>query len=113
MDVTDWLLWLLQMLHAALDQAHATLDAVLRKTRFWHQAPAGALNERQVKVLNRLLDGFEGKLTTAKYAALAKCSSDTALRDLTSLVTLGLLRRSEAGGRSTHYELRQHVPVAP
>ncbi|MCF8205467.1 MAG: Fic family protein [Methylotenera sp.] len=113
MDVTDWLLWLLQMLHAALDQAHATLDAVLRKKRFWHQAPAGALNERQVKVLNRLLDGFEGKLTTAKYAALAKCSSDTALRDLTSLVTLGLLRRSEAGGRSTHYELRQHVPVAP
>ena len=113
MDVTDWLLWLLQMLHAALDQAHATLDAVLRKTRFWHQAPAGALNERQVKVLNRLLDGFEGKLTTAKYAALAKCSSDTALRDLTSLVTLGLLRRSEAGGRSTHYEVRQDVPVAP
>ena len=113
LDVTEWLLWLLQRLHAAVDQAHGTLDAVLHKARFWHRVHGAALNERQVKVLNRLLDGFDGKLTTSKYAALAKCSADTALRDLTALVELGALQRSGAGGRSTHYELRQDVPVAP
>lgn len=111
LDVTDWLLWLLQMLGAAIAQAHHELDAVLHKARFWHRAQGAALNARQVKVLNRLLDGFDGKLTTSKYAALAKCSADTALRDLTALVAAGVLQRSGAAGRSTHYELRQDVPV--
>ena len=68
----------------------------------WRTVP---LNERQVKLLNRLLDGFEGKLTTGKWAAIAKCSSDTALRDINDLLARGVLRRSDAGGRSTSYEL--------
>lgn len=105
MDVTPWLLWFLQMLLAAVNQAHRTLDAVLVKARFWQRIAGTPLNVRQVKVLNRLLDGFEGKLTSSKWAALAKCSSDTALRDLNELVALDLLQRSAAGGRSTSYEL--------
>ena len=108
LDVTDWLAWFLKSLHRAVDQAQHTLDAVLAKTRFWQRwnAPACApLNARQVKIVNRLLDGFEGKLTTSKYAAMTKCSPDTALRDITDLLARGLLRKSNAGGRSTSYEL--------
>ncbi|WP_025139457.1 Fic family protein [Achromobacter sp. DH1f] len=108
-DVTEWLLWFLRMLGEALNQAHRTLDAVLGKARFWQRVSGAALNERQVNVLNRLLDGFEGKLTSSKWAALAKCSADTALRDINELMALGVLRRSGAGGRSTSYEL---VPFA-
>jgi Fic family protein len=77
MDVTEWLAWFLDTLHRAVDQAHHTLDAVLAKARFWQRWAATPLNERQVKLLNRLLDGFEGKLTSSKWAAIAKCSPDT------------------------------------
>ena len=108
MDVTEWLAWFLATLHCAVDQAQHTLDAVLAKTRFWHRwaAPGSApLNERQAKLVNRLLDGFEGKLTSSKWAAIAKCSPDTALRDITDLLARGVLRKSDAGGRSTSYEL--------
>lgn len=108
LDVTEWLAWFLETLHRAVDQAQHTLDAVLAKTRFWQRwaAPGSApLNERQVKLVNRLLDGFEGKLTTSKWAAIAKCSPDTALRDITDLLARGVLRKSDAGGRSTCYEL--------
>ena len=108
LDVTDWLAWFLATLHRAVHQAQHTLDAVLPKTRFWQRwaAPGSEpLNERQVKLLNRLLDGFEGKLTSSKWAAIAKCSPDTALRDITDLLVRGVLRKSEAGGRSTSYEL--------
>ena len=108
LDVTEWLAWFLATLHRAVDQAQHTLDAVLVKTRFWQRraAPGSApLNERQVKLVNRLLDGFEGKLTSSKWAAIAKCSPDTALRDITELLGRGILRKSDAGGRSTSYEL--------
>lgn len=108
LDVTEWLAWFLATLHHAVDQAQHTLDAVLAKTRFWQRwaAPGAApLNERQVKLVNRLLDGFEGKLTSSKWAAIAKCSPDTALRDITDLLARGALRKSNAGGRSTSYEL--------
>ncbi len=108
LDVTDWLAWFLATLHRAVDQAQHTLDAVLVKTRFWQRwaAPGSApLNERQGKLLNRLLDGFEGKLTSSKWAAIAKCSPDTALRDITDLLGRGVLRKSAASGRSTCYEL--------
>ncbi|WP_445657514.1 Fic family protein [Achromobacter sp. NCFB-sbj8-Ac1-l] len=114
-DVTEWLLWFLRMLDEALSHAHRTLDAVLGKARFWQRVSGAALNERQVKVLNRLLDGFEGKLTSSKWAALAKCSADTALRDINELMALGVLQRSGAGGRSTSYELTpfsaEHEPI--
>jgi len=108
LDVTEWLAWFLSTLHRAVDQAQHTLDAVLVKTRFWQRwaAPGSApLNERQAKLVNRLLDGFDGKLTSSKWAAIAKCSPDTALRDITDLLARGVLRKSDAGGRSTSYEL--------
>jgi Fic family protein len=105
LDVTEWLLWFLRMLGEAVRLANHALDAVLDKARFWQRMSGIALNERQVKVLNRLLDGFEGKLTSSKWAALAKCSTDTALRDIQELVTQGVLQRSGAGGRSTSYDL--------
>lgn len=105
MDVTEWLTWFLQALLRALEQAQLTLDAVLHKTRFWQQYASAALNTRQVKVLNRLLDGFEGKLTSSKWAAIAKCSSDTALRDIQDLLGRGVLVKADAGGRSTSYTL--------
>jgi len=113
LDVTEWLLWFLATLQRALEQAHLELDAVLAKTRFWQQlqqghAPGAApLNERQQKLLNRLLDGFEGKLTSSRWAAIAHCSPDTALRDITDLLARGVLRKTAAGGRSTSYELAQ------
>ena len=106
MDVTEWLRWFLDMLSQALGQAHGVLDAVLFKARFWQGLQGATLNERQVKVLNRLLDGFEGKLTTSKWAALANCSSDTALRDINDLVEREILQRTAAGGRSTSYDLK-------
>ena len=105
-DVTRWMEWFLGCLGRAIDGAQATLGAVLQKASFWERAQGLALSERQRLVLNRLLDGFEGKLTTSKYAKLAKCSPDTALRDILLLVAAGLLSRNEAGGRSTNYDLR-------
>ncbi len=105
MDVTEWLAWFLDTLHRAVDQAQHTLDAVLTKTHFWQRWATTPLNKRQVKLLNRLLDGFEGKFTSSKWAAIAKCSPDTALRDINDLLARDLLRKSDAGGRSTSYEL--------
>ena len=107
MDVTDWLVWFLESLQRALDQAHQNLDAVLTKARFWQRWAATPLNERQVKVLNRLLDGFDGKLTSSKWAAISKCSADTALRDINELLARGVLRKTAGGGRSTGYELNE------
>jgi Fic family protein len=107
LDVTAWLAWFLDTLHRAVDQAQHTLDAVLAKARFWQRFAGTPMNERQAKLLNRLLDGFEGKLTSSKWAAIAKCSPDTALRDINELLTRGVLRKSAAGGRSTSYELNE------
>ena len=105
LDVTEWLGWFLDTLLRAIDQAHHALNAVLSKARFWRHWATTSLNERQVKLLNRLLDGFEGKLTSSKWAVIAKCSPDTALRDINDLLSRGVLRKSDAGGRSTSYEL--------
>ena len=105
LDVTCWLSWFLGTLGRAVTSAQTTLDAVLVKARFWQRRAGTPLNERQVKLLNRLLDGFEGKLTSSKWAAIAKCSPDTALRDITQLLELGVLKKSPGGGRSTGYEL--------
>ena len=105
MDVTEWLAWFLDTLHHAVGQAQHTLDAVLTKARFWKRWATMPLNERQAKLLDKLLDGFEGKLTSSKWAAIAKCSPDTALRDINDLLGRGVLRKTDAGGRSTHYEL--------
>lgn len=104
-DVTEWLVWFLDSLQRAVDQAENTLHAVLVKTRFWQRWASTPLNERQLKLLNKLIDSFEGKLTSSKWAAIAKCSPDTALRDINELLTRGVLRKTVAGGRSTCYEL--------
>lgn len=90
---------------SAVDQAQHTLDAVLTKARFWQHWSTMPLNARQVKLLNLLLSGFEGKLTSSKWAAIAKCSPDSALRDINDLVGRGVLRKTDAGGRSTGYAL--------
>ena len=104
-EVTAWILWFLDCLGRAIDGADGVLAAVIARGRFWERAAALALNERQIKVLNRLLDGFEGKMTSSKWALIAKCSQDTANRDIATLIGLGLMRKGEGGGRSTHYEI--------
>jgi len=105
MDVTDWLNWYLACLLRSIDGAEATISNVLAKSNFWQRWAGTPLNERQIKIINRLLDGFEGKLTSSKWAAIAKCSPDSALRDANDLVSRGMLRKSDSGGRSTSYEL--------
>jgi Fic family protein len=107
MDITDWLTWFLATLERAIAGAGQTLESVLTKARFWERFAGGGMNERQVKLLNRLLDGCEGKLTTSKWAKIAKCSQDTAYRDILGLLELGALMKAEAGGRSTSYDLAQ------
>jgi Fic family protein len=105
LDVTEWLLWFLACLQRAIARANETLSAVLTKAKFWERFADVPMNERQIKVLNRLLDSFEGKLTTSKWAKLAKCSQDTAYRDILSLIELGALVKADGGGRSTSYDL--------
>ena len=105
MDATQWLIWFLSCLGRAIENAQNILSSVLAKARFWERVRGALLNERQTLILNRLLEDFEGKLTTSKYSKLAKCSQDTALRDILSLVEQGILVRSPAGGRSTSYAL--------
>jgi Fic family protein len=105
MDVTPWMEWFLGCLGRAIEGAQHTLGTVLSKARFWESLADFTLNERQRLVLNRLLDGFEGNLTSSKWAKLAKCSQDTALRDILPLVERGILVRNPEGGRSTSYAL--------
>ncbi len=105
LDITSWLLWFLKCLDGAFDQAEAALSSVLAKAAFWEAIRDTQLNERQRLVLNRLLDGFEGKLTSSKWAKLTKTSQDTASRDIEDLINKGILVRGPAGGRSTSYDL--------
>lgn len=105
LEITPWMEWFLACLGRAIDAAQTTVGGVLAKARFWESIQEITINERQRIVLNRLLDDFEGKLTTSKYAKLAECSQDTALRDIISLVDRGILVRNPQGGRSTSYAL--------
>lgn len=105
LDVTDWLAWFLRALERAIGAAQRTLDAVLAKARFWRRWMHAPLNARQAKLINRLLDGFDGRLTSSRWSSIAKCSPDTALRDINGLIALGMLRKAAGGGRSTAYEL--------
>ncbi len=105
-NITEWLFWILELLHRSVDQAQSTIDSVLRKTRFWNRLVPMALNERQMKILDRMLEGFEGNLSTSQWAAMAKCSPDTALRDINDLIARGVLKKSGGGGRSTRYNLK-------
>jgi len=106
LDITLWLRWFLDCLGRAVDAAQATVDATLVRNRFWQSVSHLSLNERQRKMLNLLLERFEGKLTSSKWAKLTKCSSDTALRDINQLVDFGILTKEPAGGRSASYSMK-------
>lgn len=105
LDVTPWISWFVKRLSDALTEAEGVVRLVRRKQEFWDRHRDSGLNERQTKIVNMLLDGFTGKLQTAKYAKINKCSTDTAFRDLTDMVAKGILVKAEAGGRSTNYDL--------
>jgi Fic family protein len=107
MDVTPWMEWFLGCLGRAIDGAQETLSTVLDKKRFWDRIKDVKLNDRQRFMIHRLLDGFEGNLTTSKYAALAKCSQDTAHRDILELIDRRVLVQNPQGGRSTSYSLAE------
>ena len=113
LDLTPWLSWFLACFGRAITRAEGTLSAVQRKARLWESFNQEAINPRQRLVLNRLLEDFQGKLTSSIYAKLTKCSTDTALRDLKLLVDRGILRQGAAGGRSTGYELVEEGPSRP
>ena len=105
LDITPWIAWFLGCLDRAFNGAETILASILRIARFWDAHAADALNDRQRLIVNRLLNGFEGKLTSSKYAVLAKCSQDTAARDIEDLSAKSILVRDPAGGRSTSYSL--------
>ncbi|MDH3589020.1 MAG: Fic family protein [Gammaproteobacteria bacterium] len=105
LDVTEWQKWFLETFLCAVRGAKENLNTVLQKARFWDRYAKSALNDRQIKVLNRVLDGIEGKLTSSKWARLAKCSQDTAGRDIADLISKGALKKDPGGGRSTSYSV--------
>lgn len=105
MDITKWIEWFLRCFDRAMMATDETLAVVLNKARFWEKHAKTVFNNRQVLLLNKLLDGFVGKLTSSKWAKIAKCSQDTALRDIQDLVTRKILKKETAGGRSTSYLL--------
>lgn len=104
-DITEWLSWFLNCLYRALKTTEITTQKVLKKADFWDKQKDTEMNSRQRLTLNKLFEGFDGKLKTSKWAKIAKCSSDTALRDIKDLIEKGILKQEESGGRSTNYEL--------
>jgi Fic family protein len=117
LDITKWLLWFIECLDRAISLSEENLSGITQKAKFWESHQAVAFNERQRKMLNKLMDGFdrvspsalavaEGKLTSSKWAKIAKCSPDTALRDIQDLIEKGILEKEEGGGRSTSYRIR-------
>ncbi len=104
-DITEWIVWFLNCLYRTLKNSEKTIEKVLYKADFWDKHKNTALNNRQRLMLNKLFDGFEGKLKTSKWAKITKCSQDTALRDIKDLIEKGILRQEKSGGRSTNYEL--------
>lgn len=106
-DITEWLDWFLNCLYRALEHTDETLKRVLKKADFWDIHKEMELNSRQRLMLNKLLDGFEGKLKSSKWAKITKCSADTALRDIKDLIEKGILQQEASGGRSTNYELAE------
>ena len=107
LDITDWIIWFLDCLKNALENSSILLERILFKAHFWTKHQTTNLNERQRKLLNRMLDGIEGRMTSSKWAKMAKCSKDSAVRDINELISLGILIKESAGGRSTNYELNK------
>lgn len=109
-EITEWLVWFLHCFEQALNSTEDALSSVLRKADFWERNRNVPFNERQRKLLNMQFDGFFGKLTTGKWAKIAKCSTDTALNDIRDLVAKGVLKKTDEGGRSTNYVLVENNP---
>jgi Fic family protein len=107
--INEWLIWFLNCLSNAINSTNEILASVLFKANFWNRYNSKSLNKRQIFILNKLLDKFEGNLTTSKWAKITKCSQDTALRDIQDLIDKRILKKSESGGRSTSYELNEFV----
>lgn len=107
LDITEWLLWFFRCLENAISRASESIERTLQKTAYWDRFRDVEINERQRKVINRLWDGFEGKLTTSKWAKICSCSTDTALRDINDLIAKQMLRHSGEGGRSVNYLLEE------
>lgn len=107
LDITNWIKWFLQCLINALKSTDSVLIRILFKADFWNKHSKTIINERQKKLLNKLLDGFDGKLTSSKWAKVAKCSKDSAIRDINDLINKDILQKESAGGRSTSYELKK------
>jgi len=107
LDVTEWLVWFLDCLDGAITRSETELQHVLQKAGFWETHRETPLNDRHRLMLNMLIDGFEGKLTSSRWAITTKCSQDTALRDIEALIALGILEKEPAGGRSTSYSIGQ------
>lgn len=107
LDITEWLAWFLQCLDRSIANTDNTLAMVLKRKKFWDTFATEPLNERQTKMLSKLLDDFEGKLTSSKWAKITKCSQDTAIRDIQDLITKGILEKEDSGGRSTNYALKE------
>jgi Fic family protein len=107
LDITDWLDWYLNQLKASLEQSETILNQVVKKAEFWIENKDVVFNDRQIKIINKLFDGFEGKLNTSKYSKICKCSEDTALRDISELVKKRILKKGKAGGRSSYYYLEK------
>lgn len=105
LDITNWITWFLECLKNALDNSTVLLERILVKAQFWRKYQTASFNERQRKLINKLLDGIDGKMTSSKWAKMAKCSKDSAVRDINELINLGILTKEAAGGRSTNYEL--------
>lgn len=109
LDITEWIVWFLKCLINALKATDSQLVSVLFKGEFWTKHSKTLINQRQKKILNMLLDGFDGKLTSSKWAKIAKCSKDTAIRDINDLKDKGILQKELAGGRSTNYEIKKQI----
>ncbi|MCX6290621.1 MAG: Fic family protein [Bacteroidetes bacterium] len=107
LDITQWLLWFLGCLDRAIIASEEGSAYVINKAKFWHKLNTKKLNDRQKLMVNKLLDGFDGTLTSSKWAKICKCSQDTALRDIQDLITQKILEREDSGGRSTNYKLAE------
>lgn len=105
LDITKWILWFFEIIETAIDKSLAQVATTIEKVKFWDKFRDEDINERQRKVINKLWDGFEGKLTSSKYAKVCRCSQDTAQRDIADLIQRGMLRDSDEGGRSKNYLL--------
>ncbi len=112
LDITEWIKWFLQCLINALKSTDSILGKVLFKADFWNKHSETIINERQRKLINKLLDGFDGKLTSSKWAKIAKCSKDTAIRDINDLIHKNILQKEAEGGRSTNYELKKQIKAS-